>query len=79
MSLQRELTIFLVILLVAVTTADVLLQSLCLFNDFFDCDNPAVSLLRGGGFETVLMSASLENKLVEAFLGDLRGITLSNR
>lgn len=73
-----KLTIILVILLVAVTAADVFLQSLGLFNNLLNCDNPAVSLFGGGGFETVLMRASLERKLVEALLGDLRGIALDS-
>jgi hypothetical protein len=70
------LTVFLDILLVAVTAGNLVLQSFGILDDLLNSENPAVAFLGGGGLEAMLVSAGLEGELVESFLGNQGSVGL---
>jgi hypothetical protein len=70
------LTVFLDILLVAVTTGNLVLQSFGILDDLLNSENPAVTFLGGGSLEAMLVSAGLERELVESFLGNQGSVGL---
>ena len=69
-------TIFLKVLLVAVTSCHIFLESLGFLSLLLNGDDPAVALLGVGSLELVGVGADLERKDIAALLGHIGDLVL---